>query len=181
MILKYGYDYKSYRARYICRIIEKRGDDKWSSDIINILNDIGANHTDPNDYNLNITTQNDEKMKSFEMFQRKAMNCTKESTAEAIGSLLWKNKDLYIKFRNTVEKLCDNVNPAVKLASLQALYPIYNIDREFSKSKIVKLLEEDYTILGDKGMRNIFFLIYQEHSKSVNKAILKCYKSDDKF
>jgi hypothetical protein len=180
MILKYGYDYKSHRARHICRIIEKRGDDTWSSDTINILNDIVENHTDPNDDNLNIPTQNDDKIKSFEILQRKSMNCTKGSAAEAIGSLLWKNKDLYIKFRNTVGKLCDDVNPAVKLASLQALYPIYNIDREFSKSKIVKLLEEDYRISGDQGMRNMFFLIYQEHSKSVNKAILKCYKSDDK-
>lgn len=114
------------------------------------------------------------------MLQSNALNCVRGSAAEAIGSLLWHKKDLYIQLRNTVEKLCEDVNPAVKLASLQALYPIYNIDRDFSKSKIVNMLEDDYRISGDRGMKEIFFLIYQEHSECVDKAILKCYKSDDK-
>ncbi|WP_143709813.1 hypothetical protein [Paraclostridium bifermentans] len=180
MILKYGYDYKSHRARYICDILSKKSDAEWSLDIISVLNDIGVNHTNPNDDKPNVTTQNDDKMKSFEMLQSNALNCVRGSAAEAIGSLLWYKKDLYIQLRSAVEKLCEDVNPAVKLASLQALYPIYNIDREFSKSKIVKLLEEDYRISGNRRMRNMFFKIYQDHSKSVNKAILKCYKSDDK-
>lgn len=180
MILKYGYDYKSHRARYICDILSKKSDAKWSIDIINILNDIGVNHTDPTEDKANVTTQNDDKMKSFDMIQSNSLNCVRGSAAEAIGSLLGDNKNLYNQLRSTVEKLCNDINPAVKLASLKALYPIYNIDRDFFKSKIVNMLEDDYRISGDRGMKKIFFLIYQEHSECVDKAILKCYKSDDK-
>lgn len=179
MILYYRYDYLSFRARSVCRILEKNSKEGWSLEIIEVLKDIAINHLDPTNNKPNVTSNDDNSMNSFNMLQSNAINCTRGSAAEAIGSLLWSNKGLYDNLKGTVEVLCNDVNAAVRLATLQALYPIYNIDRDFAKAKIINMLKEDYRITGDCGMRNIFFRMYTEYSKEIDGAIFKCYNSQD--
>lgn len=180
MILKYRYNYDSFRASYICDIIEKKEDTHWSQNIINILNDIAINHSNPNNEKPNVTSAEDKEMKSFYMLQSNAFNCVRGTAAMAIGNLLWSNKELYVKFKDTVSKLCDDINPAVRLANLFALVPIYNIDRDWAAEKILYTFERDYRIAGYHGSKQLFFLMYPKFRERILKIILQCYFSDDK-
>ncbi|ENQ3078681.1 hypothetical protein ACEOWG_001878 [Bacillus cereus] len=179
IILKYGYDYNSFRAMYICDILLKKENTEWSLSIINVLKDIAVNHIDPSNDKPNVTSADDTEMKSFNMLNSNALNCVRGSAASAIGKLLWSNGELYTQFKDTVAKLCNDINPAVRLASIEALCPIYNIDREFARTKILNMLEEDYRLAGYRGMRDLFFLMYSDSKDCVDKVILKCYYSAD--
>lgn len=85
-----------------------------------------------------------------------------------------------MQFKDTVSKLCNDINPAVRLSSLSALCPIYNIDRDWSVEKILEIFEKDYRIAGDQSARQLLFLMYPKFRERILKIILKCYFSDDK-
>ncbi|MFL0197618.1 ATP-binding protein [Clostridium sp. WILCCON 0269] len=180
MILKYSYNYDSFRASYICDIIEKKEGNHWSQNIIDILNDIAINHCNPNSEKLDVTSIKYKEMKSFDMLQSNAFNCVRGNAAMAIGNLLWSNKELYVQFKETVLKLCNDINPAIRLANLYSLSPIYNIDRDWATERILNIFEEDYRMAGYHDSKQLFFLMYPKFRECVLKVILRCYFSDDK-
>lgn len=118
-------------------------------------------------------------MKSFSMLKSNAINCTIGNVAIAIGNLLWNNKKLYAQFKQTVLKLFNDMNAAVRLANLYALSPIYNIDRDWATEKILETFEGDYRIAGYSNSKQLFFLKYPKFRERVLKIIQRCYFSDD--
>ena len=180
MILKYRYNYDSIRAGYICNIIEEKENADWSQDIIDILNDIAINHFNSENGKPNVTSDKNKEMKSFDMLRSNALNCVRGTVARAIGNLLWSNKEQYAQFKETVSKLCNDMNPAVRLANLFALNPIYNIDKDWATEKILYTFERDYRMAGYSGARQLFVLMYPKFRERVLKIILKCFFSDDK-
>jgi hypothetical protein len=179
MILKYPYNYTSYRANYICTLIENRKNEKWSQKVLDILKDIAINHKNPEIGKPNVTNNEDKEMRSFNMLQSNALNCVRGAAAQAIAKLLWTDSALFKQFKDTIEKLTSDENPAVKLASLFALWPSYNIERDWASEKIINLYEQDYRLAGFRDTKNMFFLLYPKYRKRVLKIIKKCYKSED--
>ena len=179
MILGYRYDYEVHRARYICDIVGKKKDSKWSSPILDILNDIALHHTNPTNDGPNVTTPDDEQMKSFHMLESNALNCVRGSAATAIGSLLWNNKQLFVYFKDTITQLCEDVNPAVRLATLDIIFPVYNIDRAWAVEKIIKMLKSDYRLAGYRDMKQMFFLVHNKKKEEIESIILKCFYESD--
>ena len=180
MILKYPYNYTSYRANYICTLIESRKNEQWSQKILDILKDIAINHKNPEIDKPNVTNNEDKEMRSFDMLQSNALNCVRGVAARAIAKLLWEDGSLFEQFKNTIEKLTFDENPAVKLASLSALWPSYNIERDWASEEILKLYEQDYRLAGFHDTRNMLFLLYPKNRERVLKVIKKCYESEDK-
>lgn len=180
MILSYPCDYTSFRANYICTIIEKRADDRWSQEILDIIKKIAVNHKNPEIDKPNVTNSEDKEMHSFEMLQSNALNCVRGQTAQAIANLLWKDDTLFDQFKNTIEKLASDENPAVKYSSLFSLWPVYNIDRDWASAKILNLYEQDYRLAGFYDSKNMFFLLYPQYRERVLKIIKECYDSEDK-
>lgn len=179
MILRYGYDYETDRARYICDIVGRKKDSKWSFQILDILKDVSLKHLNPTNDKPNVTSPDDEQMKSFNMLESNALNCVRGSAASAIGNLLWNNKQLFEYFKDTVTHLCEDVNPAVRLATLDILFPVYNIDRVWAVEKIIKMLKRDYRLAGYRGMKRMFFLIHNEKKEEIESIILKCFYEFD--
>lgn len=181
MILSCPYDYTSYRANYICALIKDRKNDKWSSEILNILKDIAINHKNPEIGKPNVTNNEDKEMRSFDMLQSNAINCVRGNAAQAIAQLLWNDSSLFNQFKNTIEKLTLDENPAVKLATLFALWPSYNIDRDWASDKIINLYEQDYRLAGFHDTKNMLFFLYPKYRERVLEVIKKCYESEDKI
>ncbi|TWH46788.1 hypothetical protein [Sporomusa sp. KB1] len=179
MILSYPYDHISYRANYICAIIEKRSSEKWSQRVLEILKDVAINHKNPEIGKPNVTNNKDIEMHSYNMLQSNALNCVRGEAAQAIAQLLWKDSSLFNQFKNTIEKLALDENPAVKLASLFALWPSYNIEREWASEIILNLYEQDYRLAGFHDTKNMLFLLYPKYRERVLKIIKKCYESED--
>lgn len=180
MILSYPYDYNSYTAKYICTIIENRNCGNWSQSVLDILKDIAVNHKDPEKGKPNVTNIEDKEMRSYNMLQSNAINCVRGEAAQAIGKLLWEEKPLFSQFKGTIEKLTLDENPAVKFASLYALWPCYNIERDWASEKIIILYEQDYRFAGFHGTKSMFFLLYPKYRERVLNIIKKCYESDEK-
>ena len=180
IILEFSYNYDSHRASNICDIFSKRSNEKWSGEMLNILKDIAINHKNPEIDKVNVTNFEDQKMKSFEMLQSNALNCVRGNAAGTIGSLLWNNSELLKGFQNTIEILTLDENSAVKLASLEALNPSYNINKEWASELIISLYEQDFRLAGMHGTKTLMFLLYPVYHEQVLQTILKCYESDDK-
>ncbi|GIO56909.1 hypothetical protein [Paenibacillus cineris] len=180
MILRYLYDYTSHRAGYICSLIEKRKEKEWSLEVLDIIKDIAINHKNPEIGKPNVTSSEDENMHSYNLLQSNAINCVRGKAAQAIGHLLW-NGDTYFfeQFKDTIEKLVLDENPAVRLASLFALWPSYNIDKDWTSERIIYLYEQDYRLAGFHDSKNLFFLLYPRYRQRILGIIKKCYESED--
>lgn len=87
---------------------------------------------------------------------------------------------MFKQFKDTIEKLTFNENPAVKLASLSALWPSYNIERDWASDKIINLYEQDYRLASFHDTKNMLFWLYPKYRERILKVIKKCYESEDK-
>lgn len=180
MILRFPYDYTSQRAGYICSIINNRDTSDWLSKVLDVLRDITLNHEDPELGKPNVCSEEDKEMRSFDMLQTNAFNCVRGAAARAIGSLLWRDGSVFEQFKGTIQNLAVDENPAVKFASLFALWPSYNIEKDWAAEAIMKLNEEDYRLAGFRDTRRMLFLLYPKYGQRVIKIIEKCYSSEDK-
>ena len=179
IILKYLYDNTSYRASSICSIIESQGEVTWSQGILNILKDVAVNHENPQLGKPNVTTNEDNDMRTFDMLQSNALNCVRGKAARSIAHLIWKDYSFFEEFRDTLEKLVVDQNPAVRLASLFALWPSYNIDREWASEKIINLYKRDFRLTGYHDTKDMFFLLYPQYRLDILEIIKQCYFSED--
>lgn len=180
LILTYKYDYEGYRARYISDMVRKKKNGEWSYKILKILKDIALNHTNPKLDKPNVTSPDDKEMKSFNMLSSNALNCVRGSAASAIGNLLWDNKTLFEYFEDSIIQLCQDENPAVRLATLDILFPVYNINRGWAIEKIINILESDYRLAGYRDMNQMFFLTHNDKQDEIENIILKCFYEEDK-
>ncbi|SDP84580.1 hypothetical protein [Clostridium gasigenes] len=179
LILTYKYDYEGYRARYICDMVRKKKNGEWSYQILDMIKDVALNHIDSKIDQPNVTSPDYKKMKSFNMLSSNALNCVRGSAASAIGKLLWDHKTLFEYFEDVIIKLCQDVNPAVRLATLDILFPAYNINRVWAIEKIMNILKNDYRLAGYRGMKQMFFFTHNENQEEIENIILKCFYEED--
>lgn len=180
MIMKYPCDTISYRGSSLCTLIEKSEYVNWSQEILDFLKEVALNHKNPEGDKPNVTSPKDDNMRSYDMLISNAINCVRGRAAQAIGHILWTNKNCFEYFKETIDQLTNDVNPAVKLASFFALWPSYNIEKEWAAVKIIDLYEQDYRLAGFHGTKDMMFLLYSQYRERVMEIIRKCYYSDDK-
>lgn len=173
-------DNESQRANCICWIIYKRKNINWSQNTLNLLKNIATNHKDPVMVKPNVTNNEDKEIKSIEMLQSNALNCTRGEAAQAIGHLLWENKQLFEQFKETIQLLSKDVNPVVRFASLYCLLPSYNIQKDWAREEILNLFEIDIRTVAFWNARDILFFSYPKEKDRILKIIEECYYSEDK-
>lgn len=128
----------------------------------------------------NVTNDKDKEIKSIDMLQSNSLNCTRGEAAQAIGHLLWENKELFEQFKGTIQALSEDNNPVVRFASLHCLLPTYNIKRDWAREKILSLFETDVRLVAFWNARDILFFSYNKEKNRVLKIIEDCYYSEDK-
>ena len=170
---------ESQRANCICWIIYKRKNTNWSQNTLNLLKNIAINHKNPVMGKTNVTNNEDKEIKSIEMLQSNALNCTRGVAAQAIGHLLWKNKELFEQFKETIQLLSEDINPVVRFASLHCLLPAYNIQKDWAREEILNLFEIDNRTVAFLNARDILFFSYDKEKDRILKIIEKCYYSQD--
>lgn len=173
-------DLKSHRAFYFCEIIEKINSVAWSEETLNQLKIIALKHENPMLDKPNVTSPDDEEMKSCYMLSSNVLNCVRGQAARAMGNLLWEDKNLFTEFREVIEKLAFDENPVVRYATLYTLWPSYNIEREWAEERIIKIYESDIRIASFHDSKNMFFRLYPRYKERVLKIIEKCFYDSDK-
>ncbi len=173
-------DNQSQRANCICWIIYKIKNTNWSQSTLNLLKSIAINHKDPVMGKPNVTNKKDKEIKSIDMLQSNSLNCTRGQAAQAIGHLLWENKELFKQFKETIQLLSEDINPVVRFASLHCLLPTYNIQKDWAREKILNLFETDIRLVAFWNARDILFFSYDKERDRILKIIEECYYSEDK-
>ncbi|WP_249523922.1 hypothetical protein [Fusobacterium nucleatum] len=174
LFLEFPCDMKSYRASHFCGIIKTLKKTNWSSKIIEQLIDIALNHFNP-ELNSNIANQKD----SCQTLRNSALNSVKGRAAMAIGYLLQENKELFPQFKDIIEKMILDKNSEVCFAIMYALYPSYNIDKEWAEKKILYLFETDIRTTSFFYSNNILFHLYHTYKEKVIKIVENCFESED--
>lgn len=173
-------DLKTHRAYYFCGIIENINSSIWSMEVMDQLKHIALKHENPALDKPNLTSPEDEEMKSCQMLSSNALNCVRGQAARAIGNLLWEDKNLFAEFKEVIEKLVVDENPAIRFATLYVLWPSYNIEREWAEGKIIKIYESDVRTASFHDSKNMFFRLYPKYKERVLKIIEKCFNDSDK-
>lgn len=171
---------ESWRASNVCHIIERKKETIWNENILEILKNIAKEHVNPLLDKPNVTNHEDKEMKTCDMIQSNALNCVRGAAARAIGALLWDDQNKFQFFKDTMDTLSNEKNLAVKYASLWALWPAFNIDRDWASKKIIKIYEYDIKMTSFHGTKNMFFLLYPQHRNKVINIIKKCYEAEEK-
>lgn len=179
---KFPCNNESYRANCICWIIEKKRNVNWTEETIEMLKNIAENHKDPVLGKPNVTNKDDKEIKSIEMLQSNALNCTRGAACRTISQLLYNGNKLLDVFKETIKKLSQDDNFVVRFASLQCLYTSYYINSEWSAPIILELFEQDDRFLSFWESRRLLFSMYKEEKNrdEVLKIIKKIYHSDIK-
>lgn len=173
-------DLKTHRASYFCGIIEKMNGVTWSVEVMEQFKDIAIKHSNPELDKPNVTSPDDKEMRSCQMLHSNALNCVRGRAARTIGHLLWEDRNLFIQFRYVIEKLALDENPAVRFAALYALWPSYNIDREWAEKKIIRIYESDIRAASFHDSKNMFFRLYSKYKDRILNIIEKCFYDSDK-
>lgn len=174
LFLEFPCDMKNYRASYFCGIIKKLKNVSWSPEIIQQLMNISLNHFNP-ELSSNIANQK----VSCQTLRNNALNSVKGRAAMAIGHLLQENKEFFSQFKDIIEKMLTDKNPEVCFAAMYALYPSYNINKEWAEKNILHLYESDIRTLSFFNSNKILFHLYYTYKEKVIKIVENCFESED--
>lgn len=174
LFLEFPCDIKSYRASYFCGIIKKLKNVSWSPEIIQQLMNIALNHFNP-ELSSNIANEKD----SCQTLRNNALNSVKGRAAMAIGHLLQENKEFFSQFKDIIEKMLTDKNPEVCFAAMYALYPSYNINKEWTEKNILHLYESDIRTTSFFNSNNMLFHLYHSYKEKVIKIVENCFESED--
>lgn len=174
MFSKFPCEVNSQRALYFCGIIEKTKIYSWSDAVIEKLKEIAIYYENGEEEKI----QDSKELNCEELISR-SLNCVKGYAMRAIGHLLWGNKTLFEKFKDVVDKLILDDDAAVRMACFEALWPIYNIDREWAETRILRIYESDVRIGGFQYSKDMFFRLYLKYKERTLSIIKKCFDAGD--
>lgn len=161
--------------RGICGIIEKNPNNHWSSYIINFVKEIATNNATLEKDDSILTESNND----FYSIETKALNCVRGEAIYAISKLLWAKKMYYLTFKDCISNLVNDHNPVIKYATLNALCPIYSIDKEWAMNKTIKIFDDNFLMIGFPNSRKLFYYCYPKYQSTINRVIRTAMNSND--
>lgn len=180
LIEKFGYDYDDYRAMNIIRIFEKKENANWSEEALAVLHDIALNHKNPELGKPNITPQQDKEISLVESIESNAINSVRGRALEAIAALIWEDDKMADKFMEPIKIAIKDSNPVMRYASQFALWPIYNINRQWASEQIISLYENDVRMAGFRDGKGMLLRLYENYHERVIDIVKKMFISKDK-
>lgn len=178
LVRKFGYDYTSFRAKYICRIVEKAADNNWSDYILSCIKDIAINHSGPEDQPI-MASQDNKKIETVELLESNALNCVRGYAIKAIEQLLWTNAEYYSQFKECISELVDDENLIINYAVLWALCPVFNIEKTWAVEKIMHIYSKNYKMIGFYNSRWMFCRCFLNYRTIILDAINKAVTTND--
>lgn len=172
MFKEFPCDMKSQRALHFCGIIEKAKIYCWSDEVLEKLKEIAISYEEDE-------AKDSKNLKSEELISR-SLNCIRGYAIRAIGHLLWDNQMLFVKFKDVIDKLILDDDGAARMACLNALCPIYNIDREWAEERILCIYEADVRMAGFYNTKDLFFRLYSRYKERVLMIVQRCFETTDK-
>lgn len=124
-------------------MIDKRADEDWPEDIMDMLIDIARNHPDPEGSFYPVHGMNAGRDTSCSDLWQKAINCARGSALRTISDLIWQHPEGLERFEDILRASVEDGNPAVSFSAMQCVYAWYNIDRALTRELFDKLIERE--------------------------------------
>lgn len=128
--------------RSFCWLIRDRGDIHPSNRVIDQLKEL-TRHSHPEPDCLVLGCDKSASEVGVGELEANAINCVRSLAAIAISSLLFEDRDLFPRFRPSLEPLLDDEHPVVRAAMVQVCLPVWNIDRSLAIQWFRKLCAHD--------------------------------------
>jgi hypothetical protein len=155
------------------RLILSRAEETWSDDALQRLIHYAQHHPDPEPGELNVRRldREDGQYITVDDLLQNSINCVRGTAAQAIAGLLWKQQELIKKLRPAIESLINNPNPVVRMASLEVVLPMLNIDRKQAVEWFRVICCDDLRIAASPYAQRFFNYTIQEYLKELAPII----------
>lgn len=180
LIEKFGYDYDDHRAMGIVRIFEKKANANWNEKALTVLHDIALNHKSPELGKPSVIPQEDKEIFLVGSIESNAINSVRSVALEAIAALIWNDDKIADKFMEPIKKAIEDPNPVMRYASQFALWPIYNINKQWASEQIITLYENDVRMAGFRDGKGMLLRLYENYRGRVIDIVNKMFISKDK-
>lgn len=149
--------------RSFCSLVQDRPNELWSGETFKKIIDYSISYPDPVTGRPNILRDTTSDEVSVKILYQNTMNCVRGLAAKAIEALLWERPELLFKFQQAINHLVEDVNPAVRMASLDTILPVLNINEDCAIGLFLKASENDLRIAASPTAVHFFNKAFQSH------------------
>jgi len=160
-----------------CRLIMGRADESWSERTVERLIHYAKNHPDPEPGKLNVRRLDGDLEISVDDLFQNSINCVRGVAAEAIAELLWKHPDWMEKLRPAIESLVNDKHSAVRIAAIEILLPMINIDKNQAVKWFCVVCDGDQRVPASPRAREFINYTIQAHLKEIGPIITNMVSS----
>ena len=154
-----------------CQLIVERAEENWSDKTISRLVHYAKNHPDLEIGKLNFACDTSSDDASVKILFQNTINCVRGVAAGAIGQLLWLHKDLLRVLRPGIESLIHDIHPAVRMAAIEAIEPVLNIDKDLAVQWFCEACKDDLRVAASPRASRFFNSIVPSHIDQVKPII----------
>jgi len=154
-----------------CWLIAEKADENWSDKTIARLVHYARNHPDLETGKLNIHCDKNCDEVSVEVLFQNTINCVRGVAAGAIGQLLWERKERLEQVRTGIEALVSDPHPAVRMAAIEAIEPVLNIDRDLAVHWFCEACKDDLRVAASPRALNFFNYTVSSHIDKIGPII----------
>ncbi|RJQ38130.1 MAG: hypothetical protein C4550_07080 [Nitrospiraceae bacterium] len=164
-------------AMSFCRFVWHRAKENWSDVTLSRLIYYAKNHPDPEPEKLNICCNQTADEASIETLFQNTINCVRGTAAQAIAQLLWKYPGCFERLRPGIESLVQDQHPAVRVAAIEILLPVINLDKDQAVEWFVTACNDDLRVAASPRAQHFFNHTVQSHFENIAPIIEKMLSS----
>jgi len=158
-------------AMSFCRLVAERADESWSDKTIARLVHYAQDHPDLEPGKLNIHCDKSCDEATVEVLFQNTINCVRGMAASAIGQLLWERKDRLEQVRTGIESLISDPHPAVRMAAIDTIEPVLNIDKDLAVHWFCEACRDDLRVAASPRALRFFNYTVPSHIDQVSPII----------
>jgi hypothetical protein len=162
-----------------CRLIEDRAEEDWPDEVLEKLMHLAVNHPDLEADKLNVGCDQAAREATVDTLYQNTINCVRGVAAHAIGQLLWKRAELYQKLKPAIETLISDQHPVIRMASIETLLPVLNIDRKQAVNWFCEATADDTRIPASLLATRFFKYTVSEYAQQLAPIIRKMVCASD--
>ena len=158
-------------AMSFCHLIRERADEDWSDKTIARLVHYARSHPDLEMGKLNVRCDKSCDEATVEDLFQNTINCVRGVAAGAIGQLLWERKEYLEQVRTGIVSLVQDPHPAVRMAAIEAIKPVLNIDKDLAVHWFCEACKDDLRVAASPQALRFFNYTVPSHIDQVGPII----------
>ena len=167
-------------ASKFCWLLYHRAEETWSNDALTQLADYACNHSNPQGNGIVIGNDKgfDASESSVSNLENNSLNSVRSVAGLAIGEQLGNHLDLVERFRPTLEHLCTDPHPPVRMAGIEACLTLLNSNKDFAINCFCQASSGELRVAASRWAVYFFNVGMESHFDQLAPIILDMLESD---